>query len=327
MGTAESTFRRGIVVFAFLVGTTLAAGQDVEGPAPGPSVASDIPGVVKGGTTVELVRADFGGSEGPVAMPDGSLLFTTGPTITRVDPQGRITTYLDDTRGVTGLAYDRSGRLIGARTEPPSLVVLAPQRSVLADTIDGLPFLRPNDLTIDARGGIYFSDQPRRPDQQAEPRRTKGLLYRRSDGMVIQVADGIEQPNGLVLSPDERVLYAADARGEWVLAYDVRPDGSLANRREFARLEGVPSKAKMDTQTTADGLAVDGEGRLYVASRTGVEVFDRTGHRLGVIPVIGGTGPQNLAFAGTGKDVLFVVGRRALWRVQMIARGFAGRAK
>jgi gluconolactonase len=145
--------------------------------------------------------------------------------------------------------------------------------------------------------------------------------------VVIQVAEDIDQPNGLVLSPDDRVLYAADARGEWVLAYDVQPDGSLANRREFARLEGVPSKTKMNTQATADGLAVDGEGRLYVATRIGVEVFDRTGRRLGAIPVTGGTGPQNLAFAGPAKDILFVVGQRSLWRVQMVARGFLGRAK
>lgn len=321
MRTCAEAIRRSIVVTVLLLLTTYLHGQGTEGPAPGPSVAPDIPGVVKGGTPVELLRSGLGGSEGPVAMPDGGLLFTTGPTLTRVTPQAKIETYLEDTSGVTGLAYDRSGRLIGARTDPPALVVLSPERSILSDSIDGLPLLRPNDLTIDGRGGIYFSDQARRPGQPPEPRRQKGLLYRRGDGVVIQVARDIESPNGLVLSPDDRVLYAADAVGEWVLAYDVRPDGTLGDKRNFARLEGVPSKTRMNTQLTADGLAVDAEGRLYAATRIGVEVFDRTGRRLGAIPIVGGIGPQNLAFAGPAKDVLFVVGQRALWRVSMLARG------
>jgi len=294
-----------------IIGTGLCLGQaPLPGdPAPGPAVALDILGVVKGGTPVELLRTDLGGSEGPVAASDGSLLFMSGSTITRVDPQGRFSTYLQDASGVTGLAFDTLGRLIGARTDPAQILVLAPHREVLADTINGVPLLRPNDLTLDPRGGIYFSDQPRRPGQRPVPERRHGLLYRSPDGIVRQVADDIKAPNGLVLSPDGRVLYAADSYGEFILAYDIQPDGALMNRRNFGKLQGGPIQTATGIQRSADGLAIDGDGRLYVASRLGVEVFDPRGRHLGLIRIVGGTGPQNLAFAGPNKSLLFVVRR------------------
>src|ERR1043165_9265663 len=110
--------------------------------------------------------------------------------------------YLDDANGITGLGFDSQHRLIAARTDPAQLLVLEPQRKILLDTFDSQPLLRPNDLTIDKNGGIYFSDQPRRPTQPQVPGRQKGLLYLTPKGSVIQVDDQTEAPNGVVLSPD-----------------------------------------------------------------------------------------------------------------------------
>jgi hypothetical protein len=143
----------------------------------------------------------------------------------------------------------------------------------------------------------------------------------------IQVDDRIAAPNGLVLSPDERVLYAADSLGETLVAFDVGKNGVLTNRRSFGRLEGGAMRTATGVLRGADGLAVDTEGRVYVATRIGVEVLSPAGQHLGTIPIIGGTGPQNLAFAGAAKQTLFVVGARAIWRIRMEAQGYRGRAK
>ena len=316
--TVMETFSRAWPILVALIMASTAAGQTPPLPAPAPSVAPEIPGVVKGGTTVELLKTGFGGSEGPISAPDGSLLFTTGNTITRLDPGGNFSTFLENTAGVTGLAYDSQGRLIAARTDPAAILMLLPTRQVLVDSIAQLPLLRPNDLTIDKRGGIYFSDQPRRPEQTQVPSRQKGILYIRPDGSVVQVATSVETPNGVVLSREERTLYTAETRTiaatstrEFsVLAFDVQSDGTLRNERILSRLGGRP-----------DGIAVDGAGRIYVATGLGVEVLEPSGRHLGTIPITGGTGPQNLAFAGRDKKTLYVVGARAIWRIQMEAQG------
>lgn len=294
---------------------------------PTSSIAPGIAGVVAQGTPVELLATDLGGSEGPVAAPDGSLLFTAGPSILKVNEDGKIVPYLADANGITGLGFDSQGRLIAARTEPAQLLVLKPERKILLDTFDSKPLLRPNDLTIDKNGGIYFSDQPRRPTQRQVPGRQKGLLYLTPNGSVIQVDDQIEAPNGVVLSPDEKVLYAADSWGDTLLAFDVAKGGTLTNRRPFGHLEAAATRTPTGILRSADGLAVDAAGRLYAATRIGVEVFTPSGQYLGTIPITGGIGPQNVAFAGPSKQTLYVVGGRAIWRIRMLAQGYRGRAK
>ncbi|MEO7579780.1 MAG: SMP-30/gluconolactonase/LRE family protein, partial [Massilia sp.] len=130
--------------------------------------------------------------------------------------------------------------------------------------------------------------------------------------------------NGIQLSPDEKVLYVANTYGEHVLAYDIGADGKLGARRNFAKLEGY---RKTDTgfSSGADDLAVDAAGRLYVASTAGIRVFSAKGEALGIIALP--KPPQNLAFAGAGKQTLYVVGRGAAYRIATLSTGFAGRAK
>lgn len=282
------------------------------------AVTPDIPGVVAGGTKIELVASGLRGGEGAIAAPDGTLLVTeqNANRVSRVDASGRVTPYLSNTNGAAGIAYDRYGRLIAAQTTNPQIAVLSPTRDVLADSIDGMPIMRPNDLTIDRNGGIYFTDPGPAvaPEEIVDLPRKPAVYYVRSETEILRLADDIERPTGVLLSPDEKALYVANALGDSVLAFDVRPDGTVANRRSFARLSG----------RGADGLAVDAQGRLYVATPTGVQIFSPDGRSFGTIPLPDG---QELAFAGADKKTLYIVSRNAVWKIAMIAQGLSDRAK
>ena len=116
-----------------------------------------------------------------------------------------------------------------------------------------------------------------------------------------------------------------NTHGEYLLAFDVQADGTLRNRRNFAKYEGVDENASRRVASGADGLAVDSEGRIYVATtdrRSGVQP---RGQHLGTIPL--SRAPQNLAFAGADKKTLYVVGRGVAFKVRMVAEGFKGRAE
>jgi len=138
------------------------------------------------------------------------------------------------------------------------------------------------------------------------------------------------RPNGIQLSRDEKTLYVSDSNGTAVIAWDIQPDGLVRNRRAFGTLTGRSTRDNGlgGVPTFADGMTIDNDGRLYVATGGGVEVLSEQGRHLGTIPVrCPPADCQNLAFGGPDKRTLFVAGAGSLYRVQTIARGFTGRAK
>jgi gluconolactonase len=297
------------------------------------AVVPAIPGVVAAGTRIELVKDGFTGTEGPIALPDGSLAFTEiqASRITRIAADGTTSPFLENSNGANGLGFNAKGELIAVQVADTRVGVVYPpaQARTLADNFEGLPFGRPNDVVVDKRGGIYFTDsgvnvapnQPAPTKVFAKP----AVYYITPDGALKRLAADIERPNGIQLSPDEKVLYVANTNGEHVLAYDIAADGSVGARRNFARLAGWSKGENGTWSSGADGLAVDEKGRLYVASNNGIEVFSASGEALGniVLP----KKPQNLAFAGAGKKFLYVVGRGAAYRIAALTPGYAGRAK
>lgn len=282
-------------------------------------MAPEIAGVVRGGTPVHLVRDLFRSTEGPIAMPDGSLLFTEQDAgdgqLVRIDKDDHVSVFLTNTNRTIGLAYDAKGRLLGVQSNIPRVAVLAPTRATLVEQVNGLPLVAPNDLVADRKGGVYFSDPLNSRFRPTPPRRTKQwIVYIRPDGKAVPVSEDVERPNGVALSPDERVFYASD--GAAIDAFDVQADGTLRNFRKFAALKGG----------NADSMSVDNDGRLYVGTGMGgVQVFSAKGEHLGTIPTP--LGAQATAFAGPDKKTLYIVGGGAVWRVAMIAQGIQGRAK
>ena len=288
----------------------------------------NIPGVVTGGTRVELITDQLNGTEGPVALPDGTLVFTESGAkrLTRIDMNGKLSTFVDNIRS-GGLGFDQEGRLIANdSTEGKQGIYIVYPKGAETTLVDRKTpgFMGANDLVVDKKGGVYFTQ----PEQA-------NVGYILPDGKGTRfVADNITRPNGIILSPDEKTLYVNDARGEYLLAYDVQADGSVTNRRNFARYDQINTSSvfgdvgpgqRFAVTSCADGLAVDKDGRVYVAGCNGIQVYSPQGRHLGTIPTARVV--QNLAFAGLDKKTLYLVGRDAAWKIRTLTQGYLGRAK
>jgi gluconolactonase len=282
-----------------------------------------IDGVVKAGTRVEVLREGFNGTEGPVALADGSIVFTENRAdrLVKIAPDNSVSTYLEKTGGANALAIGSKGELVAVQTTPPGIAILQPAGRIIAARYASKPFNRPNDLALARSGSIYFSDPGAPPaagaPAPATPAKT-GLYAIDPKGKVTLVADDISRPNGVALSPDEKILYVADTWSENLLAYAVQPNGSLLARRTFAKLAGFKTTSQ-GPSGGADGIAVDAAGRVYVATGAGVEVFSPEGSALGAIPLP--KQPQNLAFGGADRSKLYVVGRGSVFRIATLTKG------
>jgi sugar lactone lactonase YvrE len=331
-----------ILAAVSLVGSVAVSGQgqgQVRAPEvpPTDTIADDIPGVIKGGTKIEVVIANVAGhgdpgvtlqgTEGPIALPDGTLVFceTILGRIAKVERDtGKESVFVDAALagGPNGLTWGPKGRLIGATTAPgkTGVRVVYPKGSeaMLADSFEGKPFVRPNDLIADKRGGIYFTDPANAPNPSLPP----AVYYLPPGGSkVVKVVDNVN-PNGVTLSRDEKTLYVNSGGTGYVLAFDVQSDGMLTNRRNFAKYEGLPVT---DGKVVGggDGFTVDTQGRLYTAAAGKIQVFSQQGAYLGSITP--SRRPQNLAFAGPDMKTLYVVGGGTVFKVQMLAQGIKSR--
>jgi gluconolactonase len=281
------------------------------------AVAQGIPGVVAADAKVELVQDGFVFTEGPVGTADGGLYFSdllSGDKTYRMDPGGRISVYREHTNGTNGLALTRDGTLVGAEVFGKRIVQFGPAGvvKVLTEGSAEMALLGPNDLIVDSKGGVYFTD----PGPFFAPGRKAYVCYLPAGASQSRVIDDlITRPNGLTLTHDGKTLIVDDTLGETVFAFDVQADGSVKNKRPFARMHDV----KPGEQSRADGMAVDREDRIYVTSLTGVQVFDRRGRYLGTIKIP--RQPANLAFAGTDKKTLYITARAGLYRLKMLSRG------
>lgn len=293
-------------------------------------VTPAIPGVSAGGIVIEEVKSGFNGTEGPISYSDGSLLFTETQAnkIIQVSPDNKVTTFLENSNGANGLALNSSGDIIAVQTLKPQVGIVYPadKQKTFFENFEGTAFQRPNDLVLHKNGGIYFTDSGTRPTKESPnpPPSHPGLFYITPTKELKRLATDIERPNGIQLSKDEKTLYVANTLGENLLAYDIADDGSVSNRHNFAKLAGWKKEDKA-WSSGADGLAIDDNDRVYVASNAGIEVFSPKGEALGIF--ILPKKPQNLAFAGPEKKTLYVVGRGSVYKIPLLAQGYKERSK
>jgi sugar lactone lactonase YvrE len=298
--------------------TSANAAPPPEPPAPPPS--SEIPGVIAAGQTWKVVWSWEGNNaDGPIAGDDGALLFANNDAsnVMKLDPSTGLATVIHDDVNTGGaLSRSKNGALfVASRGLNGGVLQLEPERKMLASSFRGEPIECIggvlNDITADSRGGVYLAISG------------GGLFYANPQGVMSQYGEGVTGPNGIILSPDEKILYVTNGRS--MVAFDVQADGSLTKQREFAKLRSGGG----------DGSAVDSQGRLYVATGAAADVFAPNGEFLGTIQ-----GPQGLhgvAFGGKDKKTLFGIvfyggwgtpsARNRVVAIPMIAQGYTGRAK
>jgi gluconolactonase len=296
---------------------------------------TEIPGVVTAGAKWRLAWQGTDNADGIIGTADEGVLFAQEQPnqVSKLDKNDRFSVFLKDTHGTGSLTIDSKGRIIAVErtctdpgrrggtpcAEPTVVGMLAPTRRVLADNFDGKPLGRLNDLVADKKGGVYFT--------------VGGAYYANPGGHVTSLGDDI-RANGIMLSRDEKIVYVTN--GGVILAFDIEPDGTVRNRRDFGALAAGGG---------GDGMAIDAAGRLYVTSGPGVQVLSPEGKFLGLIPT-----PRSaisVAFSGPDKRTLYVVGSGALgpdgkelttpegvrnnaktiFKLPMLAQGFKGRAK
>jgi len=308
---SHRTARSGVIALGAAAAVALLAGA-ARAQSPG-----GIAGVVAPGVVPELVQEGFVFTEGPVGTPDGGLYFSDirPNRIHYLDPGGKISLVREQTNGANGLALTRDGDLIAAEGEGKRISKRSRDGMVTTVTegIAGKPFLSPNDVLVDAKGGIYITDPGPRP---VVPGRTAYVYYLPVGAKEpVVLDDQIARPNGVMLTRDGKTLIVNDTLGPTVYAYDVLPDGGVKKKRTFAQLLDIPE----GKESGADGMALDREDRLYVTTVAGVQVFDAAGKHLGTIKVP--RQPANAGFAGLDKRVLYITAREGLYRINMLAQG------
>jgi gluconolactonase len=296
--------------------------------------------VVASGAAPVMLQ-ERGAGEGPAWHPELGLVTSGEGHIMRRSREGEVSVFLENA-GSNGLLFDRQGRLVIC--EPVRRRVSRRESNgrltVLAERLEEKHFNQPNDLTIDSKGRIYFSDpcygdRSRMEMIDAEGRKIEGVYRIDPGGEVTRViTHEVDRPNGLVVTPDDRYLYVADnnnntvggARKLW--RFELRPDGAV----------------DFDTQTLVydwkntrgpDGMKLDREGRLFVAAglnrpnppaetqdkpTAGIYVFSPEGSLLEFIPI-----PRdectNCAFGGDDLKTLFITAGGTLWSIPVRTAG------
>ena len=303
-----------ILVHSALAAAVIVAALDV--PAAAQTLAG-IPGVLAPGVAPELVQEGYTFTEGPVATAEGGVYFSDIRVSKTyfLDRGGKISVVRENTNGANGLALTRDGDLLFAEGDGKRITKRNRDGSIttLTEGPPGAPLLAPNDLIVDAKGGIYFTDPGPRP---VVPGRPTYVYYLPAGARTPILIDGaVPRPNGLTLTNDGKTLIVDDTLNPTVFAYDVQPDGSVKNKRAFLQLRDIPASA----ESGADGMAIDRDDRLYITTVTGVQVFDGKGQYLGTIKA--GRQAANAAFGGPDKQILYLTAREGLYRVKTLAKG------
>ena len=279
--------------------------------------AQGIPGVVAPRAQPELVQEGFIFTEGPVGTADGGLFFSDirEPSKTyRMDPGGKISVVREKTNSTNGLALMKNGDLLGAEGDGKRISKRGRdgQMTTVTEGIPGMPLMAPNDLIVDSKGGIYFTDPGPRP---IVPGRKAYVYYLPAGAKQPMVVDDtITRPNGLTLTRNGKTLIVDDTIGDTVFAFDVQPNGTVKNKRPFAKLHDIPAGG----ESGADGLCLDRADRVYITTVAGVQVFDAKGQYLGTIKAA--RQAANVAFSGPDKRTLYLTAREGLYSLKMLSQ-------
>ncbi len=250
-----------------------------------------------------LVSKGHGFTEGPAANSRGEVFFTDIPRnrIHKVGLDGTVTVFAENTGGANGLMVGADGRLYACANDRRAIVAYNEQGE--ADTL--VADVASNDLVVLSDRG-YFTDPANHKVWFVNPALEPSV-----------VDTGLGFPNGIITSPDQTLLYVADSRSRFVYSYQIQSDGTLAHKQRFFHLR----LGDADPDSGADGLAVDTQGRLYVATRLGIQVCDPVGRVHAIIPKPDRGWLSNVKFGGPALDELYVTCGETVYKRKTRAQG------
>jgi gluconolactonase len=276
--------------------------------------AADNTGVIAPGARLTLLADKFSFTEGPAADAKGNVYFTDQPNnkIYKWSTDGKLSVFHDSPGRANGLYFDKSGNLYACADLNNELWMISPAGAVtvLVKDFEGKKLNGPNDLWIHPKGGIYFTDPYYKRNYWSRgPIEQDGqhVYYLAPDRKrLVRVVNDLQQPNGLIGTPDGKRLYIADIRARKTYVYSIRPDGALADKRLFA-------------EAGSDGMTIDEKENIYVVGK-GVTVFNVRGEQIDRIEV-----PEswtaNITFGGKDRRTLFITAMDSLYSIRTRVRG------
>ncbi|MEZ5366970.1 MAG: SMP-30/gluconolactonase/LRE family protein, partial [Bryobacterales bacterium] len=253
----------------------------------------------------ELVSEGHGLTEGPALAPNGDVYFTDvrKSQIWKIDAKTeKVSLFKENTNHTNGLMFSKDGTLYGCRADA---IVTIDLKSG-AETVV-VPDVHPNDVAVTAKGDFYFTELGEGKVWNVSAKGEKHLLDTK----------GVEKPNGVLLSPDESLLFVADYANRWVWSYQIQPDGTVANGQPFYHLE----VGDYSTRSRADGMTVSDTGHLLVATEMGVQICDQPGRVVGVLAKPNAGPFTNVVFAGPDLETLYLTAGDKVYRRHMRMKG------
>ena len=296
--------------------------------------------LIDSNAAIEVIGRNYKWSEGPVWVPAKQMLLFSAvkentiykwsgkdTPVAWLSPSGYTdTAFRDGENGSNGLALDKDGRLLLCQSGNRQVVRLSasldsPQAifTILAPDYKGKKFNSPNDLVADSKNNIYFTDPiyglPKHENDPTRELNFEGIYKIGADGKLSLLIDSIARPNGIALSPDEKILYigSSDSKNFSWYAYHLDDNGNIQSGGVL--LNGTPLREKATIKQGADGFKVDKQGNLFATGPDGVNIISPAGKLLGLIKVYGRP-TSNCAFNET-KDVLFITADELVLRVKL----------
>jgi gluconolactonase len=270
--------------------------------------------VAEGAIRPQLVSRQFSFTEGAAVDREGNIFFTDQPKnkIWEYTTAGELILFMDSAGRSNGMYFDPAGRLVTCADEQEQLWSIGPDRTVrvLLRDVGGRRLNGPNDLWIDARGGIYFTDpyyqRPYWARTHSELDGEKVYYLPRGKAQPVVVDADLRKPNGIVGTPDGHALYVSDIGDGKTYRFTIGPHGLLSGRLLFCA-QG------------SDGMTLDERGNVYLTG-DGVTVYDSSGRKIAHVPV-----PEqwtaNLCFGGKDRKTLFITASGSVYVLRMRVRG------
>ncbi len=274
-------------------------------------------GVLESGARLEKLAEGFSFTEGPTADAEGNIFFTDQPNdrIMKWSIAGELSTFLQPGGRSNGLSFDSKGVLWSCADEKNELWQIDRAKKVtpVPLTYNSKLLNGPNDLWINSKGGIYFTDPYyQRPwwTHKSMPQELQGVYYLSPDNKtLIRVIADLVQPNGIVGTPDGKTLFVADIGDNKTYSYTINKDHTLSNKKLFCDLG-------------SDGMTIDSEGNIYLTGN-GVTIFDKGGKQICHIDVPEGW-TANCCFGGKDLKDLYITATKGLYRIRTRVTGTKG---